>query len=81
MQQKIQSTDTSSEVSTQGDLSHVALRAPPNGLLSDLNPHNVSYFKKYASYMNRNSVKPLEANGLVAKVRFYVVPGLKFDMD
>ena len=41
---------------------------PGNSLLNQFTPQNVSYFKKYANYMNRNAVKPLGANELCSKV-------------
>ena len=63
--------DTSADGSTKStvaDGSRSEFRTAQANLLKDFTPQNVSYFKKYASFMSRNAVNPLEANELVTKV-------------
>ena len=57
-----------SETNTRSTIPDVKRTDTAPNLLHDFTPQNVSYFKKYANYMSRNAVKPLEANELVTKV-------------
>ncbi|KAL5247130.1 hypothetical protein ACHWQZ_G019102 [Mnemiopsis leidyi] len=58
-----------SETSTRSTILETVRSDTATNVLLEFTPHNVSYFKKYASYMSRNAVKPLEDldNELVTK--------------
>ena len=59
-----------SETSTRSTVLETGRSDTATNVLLEFTPQNVSYFKKYASYMSRNAVKPLEDldNELVTKV-------------